>query len=37
MTSFDEVKELRRKRKEGMIKSLSSAKKPKGASLIGPW
>ena len=34
---FDEVKELRRKRKEGMMKSLPSAKKPKGASLIGPW
>lgn len=34
---YDEVKELRRKRKEGMIKSLPSAKKSKGADLIGPW
>eukprot|EP00435_Cladocopium_sp_Y103_P017854 s3622_g4.t1 len=34
---YDEVKELRRKRKEGMIKSLPSNKKLKGSSLIGPW
>jgi hypothetical protein len=34
---FDEVKELRRKRKEGMMKSLPSSKRPKGANLIGPW
>ena len=32
-----EVKELRRKRKEGMMKSLPSSKRPKGANLIGPW
>ena len=34
---FDEVKELRRKRKEGLMKSLPSSKKPKGANLIVPW
>ena len=34
---FDEIKELRRKRKEGEIKSLPASKKPKGAELIGPW
>ena len=34
---FDEVKELRRKRKEGLMKSLPSSKRPKGANLIGPW
>ena len=34
---FDEVKELRRKRKEGLMKSMPSSKKSKGANLIGPW
>eukprot|EP00435_Cladocopium_sp_Y103_P057986 s1874_g20.t1 len=34
---YDEVKELRRKRKEGMIKSFPSNRKLKGSSLIGPW
>ena len=34
---FDEIKELRRKRKDGEIKSLPASKKPKGAELIGPW
>eukprot|EP00435_Cladocopium_sp_Y103_P031679 s3830_g8.t1 len=34
---YDEVKELRQKRKDGMMKSLPSNKKLKGSSLIGPW
>jgi len=34
---FDEVKELRQKRKEGLMKSMPSSKQSKGANLIGPW
>ena len=34
---YGEVKELRKRRKEGLIKSLPSAKKQRSSELIGPW
>ena len=34
---FDEIKELRRKRKAGVMKSLPANKKSKGTDLIGRW
>eukprot|EP00435_Cladocopium_sp_Y103_P023419 s974_g5.t1 len=34
---YKEVVELRKKRKEGLLKASPVAKKAKGASLIGPW
>jgi len=34
---FDEIKELRRKRKAGVMKSLPANKKSKATDLIGRW
>ena len=34
---FDEIKELRGKRKAGVMKSLPASKKSKGTDLIGRW